>query len=128
MIGSLFLAAIARCAVVELCPTNADLFTMIQARDEIREQNLNRESMQGIARLVDEAASHDPEPIPLFITPRIKNIADVLCGSELTDQPGTVTCRFTVRYWRDNEYLIAKIVKRGDHWEIKDALSLNRTR
>ena len=115
MLTLLFLAAMARCATADLCPTDADLLNAVRSRDE------------AFTQAVADQASADGDII-LVHTQRIRRISDVICGDKLTDLLQTITCSFKVRYWSNDAYQVAKLVKRTDGWEITDSLGATRER
>lgn len=111
----LLLANISRCATSALCPSDAELKAAVGAHDA------------NFAQAVADQAAAGGE-IVLVHSQRILGISSAICGEELTEQPQTITCSFTVRYWRDKAYQVAKLVKRADGWEIADSLGVTRRR
>src|SRR5262249_13340843 len=99
-----------------LCPTDAELAAAIRSRDDAVVQNANRQGDAERYGLVS------------ISTQRILRISDVLCGDEATDQPPTITCKFTVRYWNYNAYTVAELSRRNGKWEIAKDLLVNRDR
>lgn len=115
MLALLVLLAITRCATPDLCPTDTDLLNAVRSRDA------------AFTQVVADQASASGD-IVLVHTQRIRRISDVICGDELTDLPQTITCSFKVRYWSNDAYQVAKLVKRTDGWEITDSLGVTRAR
>ncbi len=121
MIALLVLASMSRCVSAGLCPTDEQLIAAIRARDEAFVQSAS-----------NQAAQDYPTSIVMIHSERIKRIADALCGgklpSDLAGDPPVINCKFTVRYWSQDDYHIARMVLRSDGWEIADALVVTRER
>jgi hypothetical protein len=115
MLAMLVFAAITHCATADLCPTDTDLLNAVRSRDAAATQ-----------AAADQASAGGD--IVLVHTQRIRRISDVICGDELTEQPQTITCSFKVRYWSNDAYQVAKLVKRANGWEITDSLGVTRER
>jgi|EP00456_Euglypha_rotunda_P014669 hypothetical protein len=113
----LLLASISRCAVAELCPSDSEIVAAARARDNAFVQAVS-----------DQASADNPGEIFLIHTQRIKNIDNVICGDQIGDESATITCKFTIRYWSQNAYVVAKMVNRDNHWEIADELRVMRDR
>ena len=117
MMTLLLLASISRCAVADLCPSDSEIVAATRASDNAFVQAVS-----------NQASADNPNEIFLIHTQRIKKIDDVICGGQIGDEPTTITCKFTVRYWSQNAYVVAKMVRRDDHWEITDKLGVTRDR
>ncbi len=121
LIGLLILANMSRCAIPEFCPTDEKILAAVRARDA--------DVVQAIA---NQAAQDDPDSVVLTHSERIKRISGVLCGdklpSDLPGDPPVINCKFTVRYWSRNAETVARMVRRGDEWEIDAALAVTRAR
>jgi hypothetical protein len=121
MLALLILASASRCAVPALCPTNEQILAAVRHRDAAVVQAVS-----------NQAAQDDPSSVVLVHSEGIKRISDVLCSDNLpNDLPGnpvTINCAFVVRYWSRDAHTMARMVRRGDVWEIDDALSVTRDR
>ncbi|MBS0505387.1 MAG: hypothetical protein JSS55_16650 [Proteobacteria bacterium] len=115
MIMLMLLAIVSRCALPTLCPSDADLVAAIRARDAAV-----------AAALSDQAAAKGE--IVLTHTQRIRRISDVVCGDRLPGEAETIMCKFTIRYWSQDAYQVAKLVKRDEDWQVTEALGVNRDR
>ena len=111
------LLGMTRCVAAQPCPTDADLLSAVRSRDGAM-----------IQAMADEAAAAEPGNIVMVHSERIRRIDNILCGERLSDDPETVHCRFRVRYWSRDMHHVAKLIQRGDKWEIVDALVVTRAR
>ena len=122
MIGlAMMLAGLSRCFVATLCPTDDQIFTAVRRRDD-----------DIIQALSNQAAREDPDSLTLIHSQRIRRISDVLCGdrlpSELPGNPPVINCKFSVHYWTQNVFTVARMVLKEGRWEIDDSLAVTRNR
>lgn len=121
MLLTLLVASLSRCASTQSCPTNTDLITALEARDN-----------EIVYSMSAQVQKDNPNDIMIIHTMRIKSVDDVVCGDALpSDRPGgpsPMNCKFSVRYWDRNAYTVAKLVRRPDGWQIVDALAVTRKR
>ncbi len=120
MSALLLMAGISRCVTPTLCPSDEQLLIAVRARDGAI-----------IREVSNQAQQEAPGSIVMVHGERIRGISDVLCGEEIQsdpDEPPSVMCKFTVRYWSRNAHTVARMVKQDDGWEIDDALSVSRER
>ena len=111
----LWLASVARCVSATLCPTDADLLQAIRAENAAKTTSIaQRPSSDGSILIVH---FFDPD-----------DVWEVICGEGTTREPLTVTCKFTVRYPRSIAYTVARLVKRGEGWEMREAMQVTRER
>lgn len=115
MIGLFMLASVTRCAVSSLCPTDAEIMRAVGGSDSARAE-----------AVADEAAQRGE--LVLTHAERIRRVSDTICGDALPGDGLTITCKFTVRYWSRDAYQVAKLAKRGDGWELTEALVVTRIR
>lgn len=113
----MMLASISRCVSPELCPSNEELVEAVTARDAAF-----------VYAISAQAAEDDPSSITLVHTERILKISDVVCGDQLPGDTSTITCKFTVRYFSQNSYQVARLSKQAEGWLIEDALMVTRKR
>ena len=121
MITLLLIASMSRCTSPTVCPSDEELLSAVRNRDGAI-----------IQEVANQAETEDPGSIVLIHGERIRRISDVLCGDEMpSDRPGeprSVICKFTVRYWSNDAYTVARMVQQAGGWEIDDALSVSRKR
>ena len=115
MLYLLLLASVPRCEPAHLCPTDADLVSAIKAENAAQTQaTAERPREDGSILLVH---SFDPD-----------GVSDVVCGDVLPPEEQSVMCKFTVRYPRSYAYRVAKLMKRGERWQITQAMEVSRER
>lgn len=117
MMTLLLLAGISRCAIADLCPTDAEILSAVRARDDAVVQEVT-----------NQAVAENPDQLVFVHSERIRRISNVICGDRLPGDEPTITCNFTIRYWSRNAYQVAKLVRAGDEWRIEDSLSVTRNR
>ena len=122
MIGlAMMLAGLSRCSVATFCPTDDQILTAVRRRDD-----------DMIQALSNQAARDDPNSITLIHSQRIRRISDVVCGdrlpSELPNNPPVINCKFTVRYWSQNVFTVARMILKEGRWDIDDSLAVTRKR
>ena len=111
----LWLASVTRCVSATLCPTDADLLQAMRAENADKTTAAaQRPSSDGTILLIH---FFDPD-----------EVSEVICGDGTPHEPLTVTCKFTVRYPRSDAYRVAKLVKTGEVWEIREAMQVSRER
>lgn len=112
----LLLASVTRCVSATLCPSDADLLNAIRDENAAKTTaTAQRPPLPGGSILI--VHSFDPE-----------EVSEVICGGETPREPLTVTCRFTIRYPRSYQYKVAKLTKKGEVWEIREAMQVSRIR
>lgn len=114
---ALMVFGIARCASAEFCPDDKALISAVRSRDD---------SM--VLAISAQAAEEDPGSLTMVSSQRIMGVSDVICDEVQPGEFPTIMCKFTVRYWSTNSYLVARLVKKDGAWEIGESLQVNRKR
>jgi hypothetical protein len=115
MIALLVMAAISRCAVAALCPSNADLASAIYDRGE----------EATVAWMIAEQA-RDPSVYPLAHAVLVRRIGDVHCSAAEPGAAASVTCSFTALVGRRTLYEVAQLEHREDKWVIVKDMFVER--
>ncbi len=109
-IALFLLAAVTPCAVPTLCPTRKEL---IWAINRYAEENIPIDQVPKDA---------------IWVPTRILGLSDIVCGDEIPGAPGSMNCKYTVRYAGDTSYEIATLVRRYGIWAITDKHAVWRKR
>ncbi len=75
-----------------------------------------------------QAAEENPGSLTMISSERIMGVSDVICDEVEPGELPSIMCKFTVRYWGTNSYLVARLVKKDGVWEIDESLQVNRKR
>jgi hypothetical protein len=117
MVLLLFIATVGRCASAELCPSDRELISALNSRD-----NAVMESV-----VVAERAK-DPKGVWIADAERIKRVDDVHCGSVLPDTRRSMTCSFTVEYGGHTVFEVADLSWSGGKWTVTNEMAVTRGR
>lgn len=117
MLPLVILAAISRCASAQLCPTDTEILEAVSSQDD-----------ETVYSASAQYANDYPDHITFVHAIRITGLSDVLCSDELSSDPPSITCRFTVKYGKRRSFQIARLEKQEGRWAIADAIEVVRDR